>query len=408
MFDVILGIMTSLGGFVDMGNIVFALAGGARFDYSLLWVLVVATLGIILFAEMAGRIAAVAHKPAFEVLRNRLPPRMALAVLVASNIVNVLTCAAEIGGIAVVLQLLCGADYRMMLLTALALLLAALYFLKFRWLERIFGLLGMALLVYVWAAIELKPDWHGIYQGLLPGLPHQPNANLLTYCYYAVGLFSSVLTPYEIHFYSSGGMEDGWSDKDTASNISNAAVGFTLGGILTMFLVIVGAQVLLPQGIDPKMLSTAVLPVADGLGMKGMFLALLGILFAVGGAAVESALSGAYDTAQFFDLPWGKNRPPKQTAVFTWLWMGTLVLGCAIAMSGVDPTDIVEYSVVFAVVVLPFTYYPILQAAADKKLMGHHANSRFISVLGWAYFVLIVLAGVSAVPLMLLTHMGDA
>ena len=59
--ELFLGIMSSLGGFVDIGELVFAMGGGAKFAYSLLWVLVVGTIGIIVYAEMAGRVAASLH-----------------------------------------------------------------------------------------------------------------------------------------------------------------------------------------------------------------------------------------------------------------------------------------------------------------------------------------------------------
>jgi manganese transport protein len=73
----------------------------------------------------------------------------------------------------------------------------------------------------------------------------------------------------------------------------------------------------------------------------------------------------------------------------------------------VNPVHIVEYSVVFAVVVLPFTYYPILATAGDTKRMKQHVNSRFVQALGWLLFALIVAAALAAVPLMYATHMGE-
>ncbi len=137
-------------------------------------------------------------------------------------------------------------------------------------------------------------------------------------------------------------------------------------------------------------------------------MALLGTLFAIGGAAVETALAGAYNIAQFFIKAWGKSKSSRLVPVFAASGMGMIALGCAIAMSGANPLSIVEYSVIFAVVVLPFTYYPILDAARSKPLLGEHVNSPVITVLGWIYFVPITLAGVSAIPLMIMTRMGDA
>jgi Mn2+/Fe2+ NRAMP family transporter len=68
---------------------------------------------------------------------------------------------------------------------------------------------------------------------------------------------------------------------------------------------------------------------------------------------------------------------------------------------------VVEYSVIFAIVVLPFTYYPILRMAGNRGLMGKHVNSRAVEVLGWVYLVLIAVVAAAAVPLMLITHMGE-
>ena len=59
LFSVALGILTAIGGFVDIGDIVANSETGARFGMSLAWVVVVGVIGICLFAEMAGRVATV-------------------------------------------------------------------------------------------------------------------------------------------------------------------------------------------------------------------------------------------------------------------------------------------------------------------------------------------------------------
>ena len=405
--EIFLGIMTALGGFVDIGELVFTLQGGAKFGYRLLWVIVIGTLGIILFAEMSGRIAAVLKRPTFELIRQRLGRRTGLAVLIASNLVNLLTCAAELGGIAIVLQLAFGGDYRLMLVAATGLMLVSVWFLPFRWIERVFGLLGLMLLTYAWAAIALAPDWVEAAKGLVPTVPTTGTHDGVLYAYFAVGLFSSIMMPYEVYFYSSGGIEDKWTPKDLPVNFVTSTVGFSLGALLSMSLVILGAVVFLPRGIDPNQLSTTLLPVVAALGIKGLLLGLLGVLFAIAGASVETALAGAYNIAQFFGREWGKAKKPASVPLFTGLWIAMLVAGMLIAMSGVNPIKIVESSVIFAIVVLPFTYLPILRVAGDAKLMGKHVNNRFVSAGGWAMFGLIVLAALAAVPLMWATHMGD-
>jgi manganese transport protein len=87
-----LGIMTALGGFVDFGQIVFTLQAGASFRYALLWAIVLGTVGIIVYMEMCGRIAVVPREPVFAIVRERLSKRLGLAVLVTSNLLNLITC----------------------------------------------------------------------------------------------------------------------------------------------------------------------------------------------------------------------------------------------------------------------------------------------------------------------------
>jgi len=407
ILELALGIMTSLGGFVDISELVFTLSGASKFGFMLLWVVVLGTIGIALYGEMSGRIAAVKREPTFTLIRDRYGFGAGLAVLVASNIVNVLTCAAEVGGLAIILQIVFDAGYRPMLLAAGVLLLVTVYVLRFKWIERVFGLLGLSLLVYAVAAVALKPDWGEAARGLVPRLPGADTPGTTVYFYYAVGLFSAILMPYEIYFYSSGGIEDGWTPKDLLVNKVTAGIGFVLGGVLAMALIVVGAAMYLPQGLDPQRLSSAVFGAAVPLGRIGFVFALAGIFFAVGGAAVETALAAGYNIAQFFGIRWGKRLDPGEVPLFTLCWMTAIVLGMALAASGINPVEIVEYSTVFAVVVLPFSYYPVLRLADDPKVMGKHVNAPVIRVLGWAYLVLICAAALAAIPLMIVTHMGQ-
>jgi Mn2+/Fe2+ NRAMP family transporter len=407
LLELFLGVMTALGGFVDIGELVFAVSAGAHFGYLLLWAVVLGTIGIALFAEMSGRMAAVLKEPTFNIVRDRYGFARGLAVLAASNIVNVLTCAAEIGGIAILLQILLPVDFRLMLLAAALVLLVSTYVLKFKWIERVYGLLGLMLLVYAVAAWQLQPDWSAALRGLAPHAPESGMPDWKMYGYYTVGLFSSILMPYEIYFYSSGGIEDDWTPKDLTINKVTAGVGFALGGLLVCALISVGATLYLPHEVVPQRLSSTLFGAAIPLGAWGFWLALAGIFFAIAGAAVETALAAAYNMAQFFDFKWGKRLKPGEVPLFTACWMGALAIGLLISLSGANPVDIVEYSVIFAVVVLPFTYYPVLRLANDREAMGEHVNSPIVRVLGWIYLGLITVAALAAIPLMIATRMGQ-
>src|SRR5436305_7738002 len=135
LLGVTLGIMTALGGFVDFGQIVFTMQAGALFDYRLIWAIVLGTIAIITYMEMCGRVAVVAKEPVFAVVRSRWGKRFGLIVLVASNLLNLITGAAELGGMAIVLRLLTGWPDRIALLVAALGLGLCIALLRFDWIE---------------------------------------------------------------------------------------------------------------------------------------------------------------------------------------------------------------------------------------------------------------------------------
>ncbi|MDP9257465.1 MAG: divalent metal cation transporter [Actinomycetota bacterium] len=400
-----LGIMSAIGGFVDIGDLVFNTQAGAIFGFQLLWVVVIGVVGIIVYSEMCGRVSAVAKRPVFDLVRERTGFGAGLATLIASQVVNLMTCAAEVGGVAICFQLLSGLPYRLLIPLAVLALVVCSWVLPFVWLERVFGYLGLGLLVFVVAAIKLHPDWGQVAHGFVPG--SHSGGSLLVYLYFVVGLLGAAMTPYEVYFYSSGAVEDRWGLKDLRLNKVAAIIGYALGGSLSFALMIVAGVLFLPRGISPAFLGTPALVAEHELGQVGLLLALVGILFAVGGAAIETSFAGAYNLAQFFGWRWGKKERPAAASRFTLSWLAIFALAALLVMTGYDPVKLTEYSVIFSVVALPLTYLPILLVANDRAYMGAEVNGRLANFLGGLYFVIILAIAVAAIPLMLLTHGGQ-
>jgi manganese transport protein len=401
MLRVALGIIAALGGFLDIGDIVFNTQAGALYRYDLLWAVALGTLGIGVYAEMCGRVAAVTGRPVFDVIRMRLGFGMGLVGLVASTIVNLLTVAAELGGLAIVLQLLFDAEFSLFVVLAAIGLVFVVAFLPFGGIERIFGYCGLLMLVFLATAIHQGPDWGEVAHGFVPSL-----SDSKLYLYFVVGVFAAALMPYEVHFYSSGAIEEGWDESNLKENRLNAIVGYSLGGLLACTLVVVSGFLFHPVGVDPSDLGTAALPAQGAFGETGLLLALGGILFCVGGAAIDSSFSASYNLAQFLGWEWGRYRGPRKAPRFTVSWLLFLLLAMLIVLSGINPVEITEYSVVLAVVALPLTYLPILMIAGDRSFMGEHANGWISKTLGWAYFGVIVVLAIAAIPLLLMTNGG--
>src|SRR5438270_6377578 len=159
LLNLALGILAAIGGFVDIGDLVFNTAAGATFGYQLMWVIPSGVVGIIVYSEMCGRVAAVSDKAVFDAVRERVGFKAGLGALVASEVVNLMTLAAEVGGVAIALQLLCGLSYRWLIVLAIVGLAVIVWVTSFEWLERMFGYGGLCLLVFVVAAVKLGPAW---------------------------------------------------------------------------------------------------------------------------------------------------------------------------------------------------------------------------------------------------------
>jgi Mn2+/Fe2+ NRAMP family transporter len=406
IFAVALGILTAIGGFVDIGDLVTNAVVGSRFGMSLTWVVLLGIVGICVYADMSGRVAAVSGRATFEIIRERLGPRAGLANLTASFLINLLTLTAEIGGIALALQLAAGVGPGMWIPVALFGVWIVVWRTKFSIMENVTGLVGLCLIVFAVALFLLNPDW-----GTLGTQASQPwtqiTGNPLSYWYFAVALFGAAMTPYEVFFFSSGGVEEGWTKKDLGTERANVFIGFPLGGMLSLAIAACAAVVLLPKAIEVTSLSQIVLPVAQAGGKLALAFVIVGILAATFGAALETTLSSGYTLAQFFGWSWGKFRKPAQAARFHLSMIICLLIGGGILATGVDPVAVTEVSVVFSAVALPLTYFPILVVANDPEYMGDEVNGRMRNGLAVFFLAVIMVAALAAIPLMIITGMGS-
>jgi manganese transport protein len=402
VLQVALGVIAAIGGFVDIGDLVFNAQAGSSVGYPALWAVPVGVVGIMVFAEMSGRIVAVAKKPNFVLVKERYGPRLSTFTLAASLVLTVLTLGAELGGLGFVLNYFFDVSVSFFILVAALAAAAAIYFLPFGGIERVFGYLGLGLFVYFAASIKLDPDWGEIGRGFVP-----ESHGAAVYWYFVVGLIAAALMPYEIYFYSSGAVEEGWDEHDMKVNRANAFLGFGLGGILAASILIASTQVLKPAGITPESVGSVALVAQVPYGELGLILAFVGILFAVGGATIDTAFSAAYNLAQHQGWKWGKRFRLLDEPRFTLSLAGFLLAGLAIAQTGVDPIELTEYAVIFSIPVLPLTYLPILLVGGDRQVMGNQVNGPLARVLGWAYFGLICLLAVAAPVLFVWTNGGS-
>jgi Mn2+/Fe2+ NRAMP family transporter len=405
VFAMALGVLTAIGGFVDIGDLVANALVGARFGLSLVWVVGVGVVGICLFAEMSGRIAAVSQRGTFDLVRERLGERMAFANLIASVAVTLLTFIAEIGGVALALSLVTSVNTFLWIpLVGFAVWLI-LWRVRFSAIEDVFALMGLSLIVFAVAVWQLNPDWGHLFSQLAP-TSKPASESVATYLYYGVALLGAAMTPYEVFFFSSGGVEEHWGPKDLTTARLNVFVGFPLGGILSVAIAASTALVFLPNGVEVGTLGQVALPVAVSVGKIGLAFVLLGFFAATFGAACETGLSVGYSISQYFGWQWGKYVRPHEAARFHVVVGLSTIVAIGVLLTTVDPIKVTEYSIVFSAVALPLTYFPILVVANDADYMGDKVNGRFSNFLGSIYLGIILVVAVAAIPLMIITKAG--
>ncbi|HEY3008611.1 MAG TPA: divalent metal cation transporter [Micromonosporaceae bacterium] len=405
LLAITLGILTAIGGFVDIGDLVANGVVGSRFGMHLAWVVVVGVGGICVYAEMCGRVAATSGRPVFDIVRERLGPRWGLANLFASFLVTALTLTAEIGGVALALELASTVSYLLWAPLVAFAVWVVIWRVSFKRMETTFGLLGLLLLVFGVAVWRLRPDYGALWSQLAAP-EHTGGEGWATYAFFAVALFGAAMTPYEVFFFSSGGVEERWTRRDLPVMRANVLLGFPLGGLLSLFIMAAAAVYLRPGGIRVEKLDDLVSPVTAALGKVGLALAIIAIFAATFGAALETGLSCGYSAAQYFGWQWGKFVRPREASRFHVTVLASIIIGLLIILTTVDPVKVTEYSIVLSAGALPLTYLPILVVANDPDYMGEHVNGRLVNGVATAYLVVVLVASVAAIPLMIVTGAG--
>jgi Mn2+/Fe2+ NRAMP family transporter len=391
-----LGILTSVGGFFDMGNLATSAQAGANFKFQLVWVLAAATLLVIFLVEMSGRFAAATRKALPDAIREHFGFTFWLVPFVVLTISHLLVLGTEIGGICFALHLVTGLPTSLWALPVAVLMWLFLWRSTFDTIENSTSLLGLITLAFVVAAFRYHPPSGEVLAGLLPSLPSE---DPLRYWAIAVSIMGAVLAPYLFYFYSSGAVEDKWDPSYIPVNRAISVIGMGFGSVVALGGIVVAAMVLAPRGIQVNDYHEAALMLTDAFPFWGFLLFAVSMAIACLAAGLEVALAMAYVTAQTFGWTWGESLNPRNDARFSLVYTGAILLSSLIILFGVDPLKLTVFAMAVEAAVLPFVALPFLLLMNDGKLLKEHKNGWISNAIAVVVLVLSIVLTLVSIPL---------
>jgi Mn2+/Fe2+ NRAMP family transporter len=383
-----LGILTAVGGFFDIGNLVTGAQAGASFRFQLLWALLFGTIIVIFLAEMSGRLAAITKKALPQAIREHFGVGVWGPPFVLLVLVHLLTLSAEIGGISFALQLVTGIRFSVWAIPVGILIWLFLWRATFAAIEYSTASLGMIALCFVFAAIWHHPPKGEVLAGLLPSLPKDHAAQ---YWLYAVSILGALIAPYLFYFYSSGAIEDEWDHTYLGVNRIVAILGMGVGAVISAGVIVVAAMVLHPRNIQVDSVNQAAAMMTTAFPFWGFTLFALSVGIACMGASTEVGLSLAYTVAQTFGWRWGQGLEPAKDARFALTYTVAILVASVFIALGVDPLKLTIYTMALNATVLPVVAMPYLLLMNDRRILRTHTNGMIANV------ATIVIIGVSIV-----------
>ena len=150
ILKVTLGILTSIGGFLDAGAIATNTSAGASFGMKLLWATALGTIFAIFLVEMAGRLAVVSKHTLADAMREHFGFRYHVIPLITELFVDFFVLTAEIGGACLALQIVTGIPFKWFALPVAFCIWVAIWVGSFGRIEKTTAFLGLITLCFAW------------------------------------------------------------------------------------------------------------------------------------------------------------------------------------------------------------------------------------------------------------------
>ena len=376
-------------GYMDPGNWATDIEGGARFGYSLIWVLLMSNLMAILLQTLAARFGIVTGLDLAQGCRREYPRPIALILWIMAEIAITATDLAEALGTIIGLNLLFGLPLLWgCLLTATdTFLLVAIQRFGVRKMEAMIlsmvGTIGGCFLIEVFLA---QPDWGGIATGFVPTL--QPGA-----IYIVIGMLGATVMPHNLYLHSSlvqsRAVSNTFSGKAQACkfNFIDSAVALNAAFFINAAILVMAAADFHANGIVVTEIQQAHALLKNLLGQTLAPIAFALALLAAGqSSTITGTIAGQVVMEGFLNLrirPWLRRLITRAVALVPAVFV--------IAFMGDRGTyQLLILSQVVLSLQLPFATIPLIHFTSDRNKMGVFRSARWLRALAWITAAIIV------------------
>jgi manganese transport protein len=383
------GYLVSVG-YMDPGNWGTDIAGGARYGYALLWVVLASNLMAILLQTLCARLGIVTGKDLAQACRDYYKKPAAIALWLLCEIAIIACDLAEVIGSAVALNLLFGIPLLAgVLITGLdVLLLLGLMRFGFRKIEAIVvTLIGTIAACFALQVVQAQPEWGGVVHGLF--VPSLPDKDAL---FIALGILGATVMPHNLYLHSS--IVQTRAYERTPQGLRQAIRGSTADTIVALSMaffvnaaiLVVAAAVFHATGrYDVTELRDAhelLQPLLGGAAATAFAVALL---CSGQSSTITGTLAGQIVMEGFLKIriaPWLRRLITRGLAIIP-----AMIL--IAASGGRNTVDLLILSQVVLSMQLSFAIFPLMIFTSDPRRMGEHTNPLWLKVLGYAVCVVI-------------------
>lgn len=398
------GVLIAVG-YMDPGNWITSIAGGAQFKYKLLSVVLISSLIAMLLQAMSAKLGIVTGKDLAQLTRERTSKRMGFVLWVIAELAIMATDVAEIIGSAIAIKLLFGIPLIMGILitTADVLILLLLMKLGFRKIEAIVAtLVAVILMVFAYEVALSNPSIAGILGGYVPQTDIVTNNSML---YLTLGIVGATVMPHDLYLGSSIS-QTRQLDRSNRKDVAKAIRFSTIDSNLQLFLAFIVNSLLLILGaalfFGTKSSVGRFVDLFNALGNSQIVGAIaspmLSMLFAVAllssgqSSTITGTLSGQIIMEGFIRL----RIPLWAQRLVTRLLSVTPVLIFAIYYHGNEAKieSLLTFSQVFLSIALPFAVIPLVMFTSNKKLMGEFVNHKWVKYVSWVITAVLIILNV--------------